>query len=308
MASHTKDNAHLLENISVIKKVKRIQLTKKIRDKIGEERFLKIARSNSRKLNVYRIEYLSQGHVVVGHIVEPKKGDNLPCIVWNRGGSGDFSAITLGALFVCNIEKLANAGYIVIASQYSGNVGSEGKDEEGGGDLHDILNLYKIIKEYTRADEKRIGMYGASRGGMMTYMALKEVRWIKAAATVAGLANLTRNAEERPGMREIFEKAFGATKKGMKDRSALCWPEKLPKKAPLLLQHGTADWRVNPLDSMELAESLYKQKVPYRLIVYGGGDHGLTEFREKVDQETIEWFDRFVKNGETLPNLKPHGD
>lgn len=30
--------------------------------------------------------------------------------------------------------------------------------------------------------------------------------------------------------------------------------------------HGTADWRVNVLDSMDLSRKLYQQKVPHRLI------------------------------------------
>jgi dipeptidyl aminopeptidase/acylaminoacyl peptidase len=75
----------------------------------------------------------------------------------------------------------------------------------------------------------------------------------------------------------------------------------------MLLMHGTADWRVNPLDSIHMAEKLYKNKIPYKLVVFDGADHGLTEYKSESNRLMLEWFDRFVKNSEPLPSLKPHG-
>lgn len=71
--------------------------------------------------------------------------------------------------------------------------------------------------------------------------------------------------------------------------------------------HGTADWRVSPLDPIRLAEKLYVQKVPFRLVMFEGGDHGMSEYKTEVNELTYKWFERFVKNREKLPNLKPHG-
>jgi len=71
--------------------------------------------------------------------------------------------------------------------------------------------------------------------------------------------------------------------------------------------HGTADWRVNPLNSLQLSEKLYKDKIPHRLIMYEGADHGLTEVYYGYQNEVFHWFERFLKKGEKLPNLKPHG-
>ena len=42
--------------------------------------------------------------------------------------------------------------------------------------------------------------------------------------------------------------------------------------------------------------------------MYEGGDHGLSEFRKESNAQIIDWFERYVKNGEKLPNLKPHGE
>ena len=70
--------------------------------------------------------------------------------------------------------------------------------------------------------------------------------------------------------------------------------------------HGTADWRVNPLDSIKLAEKLYQNKIPFKLIIFEGADHIFTECKTEEIKQTLDWFDRFLKNDEKLPNLKPH--
>lgn len=105
--------------------------------------------------------------------------------------------------------ELALQGYIVIASQYSGNAGSEGKDEMGGSDIEDVLALQKILKKYPRANAEKIGMYGPSRGGTMAYLALSKVKWLKAVVTVGAPTNLIRQEKLRPEMKEHFKKMLG---------------------------------------------------------------------------------------------------
>ena len=71
---------------------------------------------------------------------------------------------------------------------------------------------------------------------------------------------------------------------------------------------GTADWRVSPLDSLDLSRELLKHRVPHRLVMFEGGDHFLSEFSDEKNQLTRAWLDRFVLNGNPLPNIRPHGD
>ena len=57
----------------------------------------------------------------------------------------------------------------------------------------DVLNLVTLLKGLPYVDPDRIGMMGHSRGGMMTYLVLKQdcladTKDIKAAATVGGVA------------------------------------------------------------------------------------------------------------------------
>ena len=304
-----KDDALLreLETTPIVREAKKITITAELREKFGSK-FAKEVEANRRFMVAYRLIYTSQGHAVVGYIVVPKKhATRAPTIVFNRGGSGEFGAIRIGWLFSGTIAALARAGYVVIASQYSGVAGGEGIDEMGGADLYDVLNLQKIIKNLSFCDAEKVGMYGISRGGMMTYLSLAKAPWIKAAITVGGLANLFRQEKLRPEMKKLYIQMFGGTPKEKKKRSAVFWADTFHKKTPLLIMHGSSDWRVNPLDSIELAEKLYENHIPYRLMLFEGSDHGLSEHENESTNMTLSWFERFVKNAEPLPNIKPHG-
>ena len=56
--------------------------------------------------------------------------------------------------------------------------------------------------------------------------------------------------------------------------------------------HGTGDWRVSPLDSVDLATKLYEHKKPFQLIVYDGGDHGLSQYTKEWQAQAKAWFDK----------------
>lgn len=269
---------------------------------------LRGAVANAKLVRVFAITYQSNGHRVKGFLAMPRKlSKKMPCVIWNRGGLGPNFAIKDLTVFR-PIAALASWGYVVVASQYSGCAGSEGTDDCGGPKtVNDVLNLRTVLSQVPNADLKRIGMHGGSRGGMMTYLCLAKVKWIKAAVTVAGLADVARNFRGRPDLKTYSRQFWNPTRQNMQLRSAVCWPEKFYKKTPLLLMHGTSDWRVSPQDSIDLATALYKHRVPYRLVVFEGDDHGITEHADERSRLTREWFDRFVKDGKPLPNLKPHG-
>ncbi len=265
-------------------------------------------RAMARQADAYHFFYKSQGLRVAGYMALPKRlTAKTPCVIYNRGGSFDFFKLT-PRFVIGRLAQYASWGYVVIASQYRGNDGGDGRDELGGAEINDVLQLRNVLRAVPRADVGRIGMVGGSRGGMMTYLALAKVRWIRAAVTMAGLADVVRNVKMRPGMREIASKAHSAKPADFRSRSAVLWPEKFSRKTPVLLMHGTGDWRVTPLDSLDLSKKLYAAKVPHRLIIFEGADHGLREFRAEAALQTRAWLDRFVKRGEPMPDLKPHGE
>lgn len=262
-------------------------------------------------IEIYSITYLSDGLKINGLMVKPRTKGNYPAIIYNRGGNRDFGALTI-ANGVMALGQIASEGYVVIASQYRGNGGSEGTEEFGGKDVNDVLILTEVLKEIEGADHERIGMLGWSRGGMMTYLALTKTNKIKAAAVGGAISDLFENIADRPEMEtgvmaELIPGYANNKEVELTNRSAVKWADKFKKDVPILMLHGNADWRVKPEQSLKLALEFEKYRVPYRLIMFEGGDHGINEHRIEVNEQVISWFDRFLKNNEPLPDMKYHG-
>ncbi len=262
-------------------------------------------------IDIYLISYLSDGLKINGLLAQPKRMGNYPSIIYNRGGNRDFGALKI-ATGVFTMGRLAAEGYVVIASQYRGNGGSEGVEEFGGGDVNDVLILTEVLKEIERADATNIGMYGWSRGGMMTYLALTQTDKIKAAVVGGAVSDSHETIKDRPEMESgVFAELvpdYEQNKKVELDkRSAVRWADRFSPDVPILMLHGNADWRVKSSQSIRLALEFDKYRIPYRLIIFEGGDHGISEHREEVERQTVNWFNRFLKENEPIPDMDFHG-
>ncbi len=257
------------------------------------------------------ISYASDGMQIDGFMARPRSGSGLPCVIYNRGGNRDFGALS-DMQAVLELGPIARAGYVVVASQYRGNSGAPGQDEFGGSDVNDVLNLIPLLDSLPDADSSRIGMVGWSRGGMMTYLALTRTERIAAAVVGAGEANLLAAAQRRPELERVFRELipnYDTDRRAqLRARSAIHWPERLHKQTPILVMHGGADWRVDPMQALELAQKLYETQHPFRLVFFEGGDHGLTEYRTEVQGLVSGWLDRYVRHSTPWPSLEPHGN
>lgn len=262
-------------------------------------------------LKYSRITYLSDGLKVTAFLVEPATPGKYPCIISNRGGNrsfGEWTPLRVG-LF---LGQRANWGYVVVATQYRGVDGGEGVEEFGGKEINDVLNLIPALAQVGSADTSRIGIEGTSRVGMMAYLALKRTCRFKAAAVTAGLANAFKNIASRPEMEQYvlselipnYEENRDAL---LKERSAVFWTDQLCKTTPLLVMHGSADWRVLPVESVELVNKLLEHKHPTRFILFEGADHGISEYREERLAAIKRHFDYYVRDRGALPDMEPHG-
>lgn len=266
-------------------------------------------------MNMYEIIYQSDSLRIKAFMATPKHPGKYPAIICNRGGNRDFGALSLfGGEWKTpaahRFSRFTEAGYVVIGCNYRGSGGSEGMEEFGGKDVHDVMNLVKVLKEIPEVDTTKIGMFGWSRGGMMTYLALTKTNQIKVAVVGGAPSDLT--VIDRPEMEqyvyaELMPNYWENKEEELKKRSAIFWADQFSKEVPILILHGNADWRVKPENSLKLAMALEKHRVPYRLKIYEGGDHGIREHREDVNKEIITWFNRFLKDGEVLPNMAYHG-
>lgn len=284
-----------LRRVSIIRHVDKIRFDKNLRLRL-DPTLLREINSAQRHMVGYRFSYESNDHTVIGYLLLPRsRKELLPVIVYNRGGSGEFGAIRIGHLFSGTISGLVQGGYAVIASQYSGVAGGGGIDEMGGSDLQDVIALKQIVDESKICDPKNIGMYGFSRGGMMTYMLLKSVNWIRAAVVVGGPTDLFALEKFRPEMKAHFRKMFGGTGEEKTRRSVIKWYKEIPKTIPLLVLCGTSDERVNSKDTILFAAQVVSHLQHFKFILYPEGTHALSEHRSEVSQEILNWFNKVFR-------------
>jgi acetyl esterase/lipase len=266
-----------------------------------------IYESNSARY--YRMVYLSEGYRVTGFLGIPKLDERMPAIIYNRGGMWDS-----GGLIGLEIVPLVEAGYVAAASNYRGNMGSEGWESFGEGDMLDVLNLITVLQGLPNVDPWRIGMMGGSRGGLVTYMVLKAEaatgrNRVRAAVSIGGIADLFMWAEEHPDMTgEIYPVLIGGTLENntasYASRSATHWPELFV--VPLLLMHGGADDTVSPDQSRVLYSKIKGVGGDVTLLEYPGDDHPLTGQLGGYP-EALRYFNRYFANGASRL-YEPHID
>lgn len=244
------------------------------------------------------IAYQSNGLKISGVVAYPKNysGEKLPVVIFNRGGH-NFGGKTLGGNSRLNLYKLilplAEQGYIVLASNYRGSKFSQGKDEFGGKDVNDVLRLIDIVDSIAFADNTRIAMVGWSRGAMMTLLAARQTQRIKTAAVIAGNVDMFASLDHRPNMKKVLARLVPDfdknSQKALEDRSAIFWLDELNPKMPLLVMHGTADWRVAYQQSEMLMEKLTELGRPHQFKTFEDGDHGLTFFKSEWQNSLFTW-------------------
>jgi dipeptidyl aminopeptidase/acylaminoacyl peptidase len=241
--------------------------------------------------------YNSDENSVKGYLAYPKKiTEKLPIIIWNRGGNNK-SGLLDDFLASGILGEIASWGYTVFASQY------REKDWFGGDDVNDVLNLIEIAKEFEFSDEKVIGMEGWSRGGMMTYLALRRTTEIKSCIIVAGLSDLIRNEKLFKELGIVYKRHFGTDdeseyEKRKIERSAVFWTDKISARTNILFIHGTADNKVSYNDSLDVYNklSVLNHNTKYELRLIDGGDHYLRKERKDVSLLRRKWFDNNLKS------------
>jgi dipeptidyl aminopeptidase/acylaminoacyl peptidase len=234
--------------------------------------------------------YLSGGHRVTGFIVRPTRvSGRRPVVIWARGGVGN---VRQGEVQFALMASFARRGFIVVGSNYRGSAGSEGQDEFGGAEVNDLLALAPLIRTIQDADAERWFAIGFSRGGMMLYRAVAEGFPVRAVATAAGVTNIASSAAERPQLAERFRQIMPDYEteraNGFCRRSAVCWPERIT--VPLLIAHGGADLGVSSAQAIELAAAMERARRPYRLLMFGGGDHEFSGLRREFFDAALAFF------------------
>jgi len=245
---------------------------------------------------VSEIAYTSEGLKINGMLFRPSGEGKNPLLLFNHGGGwGIHEKVERWG------EMLARKGYVVLASSYRGEDGSEGRIEVGRGEVVDILNLAECGKKLSYVDSSRTGIIGTSHGGLNTLLAC-EMYEFDACIDFYGITdfldpalydNLSFGVIER-----AYEDLFGhePSKEELRmeyiRRSPLYFARHM--KAPLLVLHGTADALVPEDQSLRLVAELEKWGKVYEVKIYEGAPHGFN-FLPQYEEETFTITLAFLK-------------
>ncbi|MEQ1911283.1 MAG: prolyl oligopeptidase family serine peptidase, partial [Vicinamibacterales bacterium] len=252
------------------------------------------------RFDVHSIQYRSGGHSVGGVMVRPRDSGNRrwPVIIYNRGGTGDFGR--LDDLNVVDFYLWAKAGFVVVASDYRFRGERSRRDEWGGADVDDILNLVPLVRALPFVDPDRLFMIGVSRGGTMAYLALKRGIPVRAAAIIAGPSDLEAFGRARPefvdgdaaydGWSKVWPDYAHNAATLYRDRSAVRWADRI--EVPVLILHSRRDRMVPVSQALEMAAALQAAGKVYALHIYDNDGHSLPLNRDDRNRQIVDWFNR----------------
>lgn len=245
----------------------------------------------------FRIRYKSQdGLFVEGVVAFPKGFDpekKYPAMIFNHGNWEEGRRFTY--CFTSAYEIWTRNGLIVFGPQYRGVNGGEGIDEFGGRDVLDVLQIINIAKELAFVDERNVFLSGNSRGGMMTYLALKNGAEVNAAIVNCGVTDVLETSKKDDVLARVISSSLPDDERESEylKRSAVFWPEKL--KVPLLILHGENDVGVPVHTVRDLAAKLEELGNPHKVVIYPNAGHCGEGYPISSDAEMVNWVKKYTK-------------
>jgi len=272
-----------------------------------------------KEFDLQEITYASDGLSVPGLLIKPKApgARKWQAIIFNRGGNGELGSIldngqpcmgmNTSCLDVADLYLIAKAGFVVIASDYRYQGATLKRDEWGGAEVDDVLNLVPALKSLDYVDPERLYMLGLSRGGTMTYLAIKRGIPIKAAAVIGGVTDVKAWVDARPdmnlvkgnpyidGFANIWPDYEHNAEAEYRTRSAVYWADQI--NVPILILHSRTDRMVPVTQALRMAEALQEKGKVYALRIYENDWHPLPQNREDRDRLIVDWFNRAGQTG-----------
>jgi len=246
-------------------------------------------------LSVEQFTYVSDGLTVGAYLFRARGTPPrpLPVIVFNRGSFVRPKGFA-GEMLVM-ARRYVQAGYIVVAPHYRGSNGWAGKDELGGADLHDLMNIVPELKKIPGADTSHVYLSGESRGGAMVYMALRDGFPARAAAVWGAFTDLEPLSAPGAPLEKmalyVWPELATRREEIVRSRSAVYWAEKI--NTPVLIMHGGADEDMPVSQSQRLDAELTRLGKPHDLIVFEGQQHVIGGRGAERDAAAIAWFRKY---------------
>jgi len=265
----------------------------------------------------YLTSYSSEGLKVYGLLTQPvgkKPESGWPAVVFIHGYIPPSQYQTL-VNYSSYVDFLARNGFVVFKIDLRGHGKSEG--EPGGGYYSsdyviDVLNAYSALQNADFVDRRKIGLWGHSMAGNVSFRSavVKQnipavVIWSGAVYTYKDLQEYGINdnsyqpsSEDTPGRKrrmKLFETY------GQFNSESDFWEQVVPinylegVSAAFQLNHAVNDDVVSVEYSRNLMKNLDKTKIVHELKEYSGGGHNITgnTFNQAM-KNTVEFFKKYL--------------
>ncbi|MCE5319018.1 MAG: prolyl oligopeptidase family serine peptidase [Parachlamydia sp.] len=189
----------------------------------------------------------------------------------------------------------------VLTSAYRGRV-SEGEDEFGGAEVHDIKALIDFIPELERRlaiqiQSEKMFLLGSSRGGMQMFLALGrypelQQRFSKV-ASLSGLLDIRATVTDRADMKQMFMDEFGLVEANEEEwlnlRDPLLAAEKIQTGLPILIIQTADDLRVELHEGYHMVDKLTQLGHQVTYWEFETGGHCLADHSDRISI-LLKWF------------------
>ncbi|HZU23555.1 MAG TPA: prolyl oligopeptidase family serine peptidase [Terriglobales bacterium] len=256
------------------------------------------------------------GVTIHGQLFVPKNAaGRRPAILFMHGGSKRQMLLAFHYMnyysnaYAMN-EYLASKGYVVLSVNYRTGImyGRAFSDPPDGGwrgasEYKDIVAAGRYLQSLPNVDPEKVGLWGGSYGGFLTAMGLAHNSDIfKAGVDLHGVhdwsvrQNRIGSGNDAPDEKEAIELAY----KSSPNYAISTW------RSPVLLIQGDDDRNVQFSQSVDLAQRLKAQGVPFEQIVYPDEIHDFLLWRDWVHAYDAgeKFFDRVLVQGEKLAPAK----
>ena len=202
------------------------------------------------------------------------------------------------------VQVLAANGFAILQPNFRGSTGKglafaqANKNTWGKGDYEDCMTGVDAMIANGIADPERLGAFGWSYGGYMTFWILTQTDRFKAVSPGAGLTNIYSMYSQNDIQRYL---RWFYSDKSPWDAQELYWDRSPMKyvnnvKTPTMIMHGQVDTRVPIAQAQEFYQALKERNVPVEFVVYPRENHGFTEPRHQMDRirRYVRFFTKYL--------------
>lgn len=244
------------------------------------------------------------GMEIEGLLTKPvgyQEGMKVPLLLNPHGGPTSASLNSFNG----TAQVLAANGFAVLQPNFRGSTGKTlafaqaNKNTWGKGDYEDCITGVDAMIARGVADPDRLGAFGWSYGGYLTFWLLTQTDRFKAVSPGAGITNIYSMYSQNDIQRYLrwfySDKAPWDATELYWGRSPMAHVKKV--KTPTMIMHGQVDTRVPLAQAQEFYMALKEMEVPVEFVVYPREGHGFTEPRHQMDRvrRYVWFFSKYLK-------------